>query len=120
MGVAPHAVVSLELRPEQLRARRRAHGEVHVRNDGDAAAEVDLTATIAAAVAAGSSPRAASPAGPDVPATGLRSEFTRGGLRSRRGRSDARHHLIDPVVVAGPWIAVAGAAVVGVRRLTRR
>ena len=39
VGVAPHAVVSLELRPEQLRARRRAHAEVHVRNDGDAAAE---------------------------------------------------------------------------------
>lgn len=57
---------------------------------------------------------------PDVPATGLRSEFTSGGLRSRRGRSDARHHLLDPVVVAGPWIAVAGAAVVGLRRLTRR
>ena len=57
---------------------------------------------------------------PDVPATGLRSEFTRGGLRSRRGRSDARHHLLDPVVVAGPWVAAAGAAVVGLRRLTRR
>lgn len=57
---------------------------------------------------------------PDVPATGLRSEFTRGGLRSRRGRSDARHHLLDPVVVAGPWVAAAGAAVLGVRKLTRR
>ncbi len=57
---------------------------------------------------------------PDVPATGLRSEFTRGGLRSRRGRSDARHHLLDPVVVAGPWIAAAGAAVLGVRTVTRR
>src|ERR687893_740246 len=57
---------------------------------------------------------------PDVPATGLRSEFTRGGLRSRRGRSDARHHLLDPVVVAGPWVASAGAVVVGVRRLVRR
>ena len=56
---------------------------------------------------------------PDVPATGLRSEFTRGGLRSRRGRSDARHHLLDPVVVAGPWVAVAGAAVLGVRKLAR-
>ena len=35
---------------------------------------------------------------PDVPATGVRGELTRGGLRSRRGRSDARHHVIDPVV----------------------
>lgn len=57
---------------------------------------------------------------PDVPATGLRSELTRGGLRSRRGRSDARHHLLDPLVVAGPWVAGAGAVVVGVRRLMRR
>ncbi|MGY1607959.1 MULTISPECIES: hypothetical protein [unclassified Geodermatophilus] len=56
---------------------------------------------------------------PDVPATGLRTEVTRGGLRSRRGRSDARHQLLDPVVVAGPWIAGAGAAVLGVRRVVR-
>ncbi|HJX43459.1 MAG TPA: hypothetical protein VJ352_07255 [Geodermatophilus sp.] len=56
---------------------------------------------------------------PDVPATGLRSEFTRGGLRSRRGRSDARHQLLDPVVVAGPWIAGAAGAVLGVRRVVR-
>ncbi|MGY1752486.1 hypothetical protein [Blastococcus sp. SYSU D01042] len=56
---------------------------------------------------------------PDVPATGVGSELTHGGLRSRRGRSDARHHLLDPVVVAGPWIATAGAVVLGVRRLVR-
>lgn len=56
---------------------------------------------------------------PDVPATGVGSEFTHGGLRSRRGRSDARHHVLDPVVVAGPWIAAAGAAVLGARRLAR-
>lgn len=56
---------------------------------------------------------------PDVPATGIGSEFTRGGLSSRRGRSDARHHLLDPVVVAGPWVAGAGAAVLGVRKVTR-
>src|SRR3712207_5249032 len=41
---------------------------------------------------------------PDVPASGLRGELTRGGLRSPRGRSDARHHLVDPVVGAGPWV----------------
>ncbi|MGY1729887.1 hypothetical protein ACI798_00080 [Geodermatophilus sp. SYSU D01045] len=56
---------------------------------------------------------------PDVPATGLRTEFTRGGLRSRRGRSDVRHQLLDPVVVAGPWLAGAGAAALGVRRVVR-
>ncbi len=56
---------------------------------------------------------------PDVPATGVRTEFTRGGLRSRRGRSDARHQLLDPVVGAGPWVAGAGAAVFGVRKAVR-
>lgn len=56
---------------------------------------------------------------PDVPASGLRSELTRGGLRSRRGRSDARHQVLDPVVVAGPWVAGAAVAYTGVRRLVR-
>jgi hypothetical protein len=56
---------------------------------------------------------------PDVPATGLRTEFTRGGLRSRRGRSDVRHQLLDPVVVAGPWVAGAAVTYTGVRRLVR-
>jgi hypothetical protein len=58
---------------------------------------------------------------PDNPITetGVRSEFTHGGLASRKGRVDARHHLLDPVIVAGPWIAGAGLAVTGVRRLAR-
>ncbi|WP_100500209.1 hypothetical protein [Geodermatophilus chilensis] len=56
---------------------------------------------------------------PDVPASGLRSELTRGGLRSRRGRSDARHHVLDPVVVAGPWVAGAAVTWTGARRLVR-
>ena len=56
---------------------------------------------------------------PVPPATGLRTEVTRGGLRSRRGRSDARHQLLDPVVTAGPWVAGAGAAVLGVRKVVR-
>lgn len=56
---------------------------------------------------------------PDVPATGVRGELAHGGLRSRRGRSDARHHLVDPVVVAGPWVAGAAVTYTGVRRLVR-
>ena len=56
---------------------------------------------------------------PDVPASGLRSELTRGGLRSRRGRSDVRHQVLDPVVVAGPWVAGAAVTYTGVRRLVR-
>ncbi len=58
---------------------------------------------------------------PDNPVTetGVRAELTHGGLRSRSGRVDARHHLLDPVLVAGPWVAAAGAGYLGVRRLVR-
>jgi hypothetical protein len=58
---------------------------------------------------------------PDNPITetGVKAEFTHGGVASRRGRSDARHHLLDPVIVAGPWIAGAAAAVSGARKAVR-
>ncbi len=58
---------------------------------------------------------------PDNPVTetGVLAELKADGT-ARRGRSDRRHHLLDPVVVAGPWVAGAGAAVLGVRRLIRR
>jgi hypothetical protein len=60
---------------------------------------------------------------PDNPITetGVKSEFTHHGLRSRLGqhRTDVRHQPLDPVIVAGPWIAGAGAAFVGVRALVR-
>ena len=57
-----------------------------------------------------------------VVATGLRTEVTHGGLRSRlgRGRADVKHHVVDPVVVAGPWVVGAGAVWAGVRALRRR
>jgi hypothetical protein len=55
---------------------------------------------------------------PDLPATGLRGELSADGS-TRGGRSDRRHQALDPVVVAGPWLAAAGVAVVGIRRLTR-
>ncbi|WP_432565402.1 hypothetical protein [Kineococcus sp. SYSU DK003] len=64
---------------------------------------------------------------PDNPVTetGVRAEFTHHGVRSRlgRGRTDVKHVWMDPVVVAGPWVAAGagiavGAAVVA-RRLTR-
>jgi hypothetical protein len=63
---------------------------------------------------------------PENPAveTGHRSELTGHPVRSRRGRSDWRHQVIDPVVVAGPWAAGAlGAGLAGravVRRLRGR
>jgi hypothetical protein len=58
---------------------------------------------------------------PDNPVTqtGVEAELTHGGLRSRRGRSDARHQLLDPVIVAGPWVAGAAVTYTGVRRLVR-
>jgi hypothetical protein len=58
---------------------------------------------------------------PDDPVTetGVRAELTHGGLRWRRGRCDARHQVIDPLVVAGPWVLGAGVAVRLVRRAVR-
>ena len=40
------------------------------------------------------------------------SEFTHHGLRSRRGqgRGDICHQVLDPVVVAGPWLLAGGVA----------
>ena len=56
---------------------------------------------------------------PVPPATGISTEATHGGLSSRTGRSDKRHQALDPLVVAGPWVVGAGAAVLGVRGLVR-
>jgi hypothetical protein len=46
---------------------------------------------------------------PDDPVTetGVRSELTHSGLASRRGRTDVRHQVLDPLLVAGPWVAAA-------------
>jgi hypothetical protein len=60
---------------------------------------------------------------PDNPITetGVRSEFTHHGLTSRLGtrRTDRVHQVLDPVIVAGPWVAAAGLAFSGVRKLVR-
>jgi hypothetical protein len=58
---------------------------------------------------------------PDNPVTetGVLSELSAGGT-SRSGRSDRRHQLLDPIVVAGPWVAAAGVAFLGARRLVHR
>jgi hypothetical protein len=58
---------------------------------------------------------------PDNPVTqtGVLSELSVGGT-SRSGRSDRRHHVLDPVIVAGPWVAAAGVVVLGTRRLVQR
>lgn len=75
---------------------------------------------------AGSTLRSLATTRPVTPlGTGLRSELTRGGLRSRvgQGRADLRHQWLDPLVVAGPWLLGGyGAlrAVRAVRALRRR
>jgi hypothetical protein len=59
---------------------------------------------------------------PDEPLTesGVLGEAGHHPVASRRGRVDARHQVLDPVVVAGTWV-VAALGVVGlVRRLRRR
>ena len=59
---------------------------------------------------------------PDNPftETGVLSEFGRHGLSSRAGRSDVRHQLLDPLIVAGPVaLRVAGVVAVG-RAVVRR
>jgi hypothetical protein len=56
---------------------------------------------------------------PDNPITqtGIRGELTHHGLSSRRGRVDVRHQVLDPVIVAGPWVAGAAVAAKGVRKV---
>src|SRR3954469_24127449 len=47
---------------------------------------------------------------PDNPftETGIRSELSHHGIASRRGRkrTDVKHQFLDPVIVAGPWLAL--------------
>jgi hypothetical protein len=58
---------------------------------------------------------------PDNPVTetGVRTELSHDGVGSRRNRSDVRHQVLDPVVVAGPWVGGAALLFVGVRGVVR-
>ena len=60
---------------------------------------------------------------PDNPVTetGVLGEFTHHGLASRLGtrRADRVHQALDPLIVAGPWVAAAGLAFSGARKLVR-
>jgi len=60
---------------------------------------------------------------PDNPITqtGVASEVRRHGISSRLGqhRADVVHQSLDPVIVAGPWIAAGGLAFLTVRRIWR-
>jgi hypothetical protein len=61
---------------------------------------------------------------PDNPITetGVLSEFTRHGVSSRFGkkRADAKHHFLDPIIVAGPWVLAGYVVVSAFRAVTRR
>jgi hypothetical protein len=61
---------------------------------------------------------------PDNPVTetGVLSELRHHGMSSRLGqnRVDVRHQVIDPVIVAAPWVAAGGAVYVGARSVLRR
>jgi hypothetical protein len=60
---------------------------------------------------------------PDNPVTqtGVSSEVSRHGIAARIGkkRADVRHHPLDPIIVAGPWVVAAGLVVMAVRRRRR-
>jgi hypothetical protein len=61
---------------------------------------------------------------PDNPVTetGVLAEPVRHGLSSRIGtrRADLSHQWLDPIIVGGPWVLGAGAAVAGIRTLIHR
>lgn len=60
---------------------------------------------------------------PDNPVTqtGVSSEFSHGPIKSRFGqkRADLAHQPLDPLIVAGPWVAAGGLAYVGIKKLAR-
>jgi hypothetical protein len=60
---------------------------------------------------------------PDNPITqtGIRSELSHHGYSSRMGkkRADVGHQLLDPVIVAGPWVLAGALAYGRLRRLAR-
>ncbi len=60
---------------------------------------------------------------PDNPVTetGVRAEFTHHGLASRgHTRADRSHQWMDPIIVAGPWVAAGSVAYLVARRIVRR
>jgi hypothetical protein len=60
---------------------------------------------------------------PDNPITetGVSSELSHHGIRSRLGqrRADLAHQSLDPLIVAGPWVAVGRVAYAGVKGVTK-
>src|SRR5690606_24450084 len=60
---------------------------------------------------------------PDNPLTetGIRTELSHHGLTSRRGqgRVDVNHQVLDPIIVAGPWILAGVGVAMGGRPVVR-
>jgi hypothetical protein len=60
---------------------------------------------------------------PDNPITqtGVKAEVTHHGISSRFGqnRADVKHQWLDPVIVAGPWVAAAGVVYSGARSVAK-
>jgi hypothetical protein len=71
----------------------------------------------------GSSVRSFASRRPDNPITetGVLAEFSHSGWTSRvnRKRADVKHHAVDPMIVATPWIARAAVAFLAVRGVAR-
>ncbi|TWF74823.1 hypothetical protein FHX44_11705 [Pseudonocardia hierapolitana] len=61
---------------------------------------------------------------PDNPITetGVLSEFSHHGIASRIGkrRADVGHQLLDPLIVAGPWVVACGVAYSAIRSIAGR
>jgi hypothetical protein len=72
--------------------------------------------------AAGAHLRSFASSRPDNPITetGIAAERRWRPFAGRRGRVDARHQWIDPLLVAGPWILAAVGVIAVGRRLLRR
>ena len=60
---------------------------------------------------------------PDNPftQTGIRTEISKNGLKARLGkkRTDSVHHVLNPLIIIGPWVLVGVYLVKGARGLTR-
>ncbi|MFF2318374.1 hypothetical protein ACFVTE_19170, partial [Arthrobacter sp. NPDC058097] len=56
-----------------------------------------------------------------VTETGLKSEFSAHGVRSRYGqkRADVNHQWIDPIIVGGPWVLTAVGVAAALRTLRK-
>jgi hypothetical protein len=50
------------------------------------------------------------------------SEFSHHGIASRVGkkRADLKHQMLDPIIVAGPWVVACGVAYSAIKAIAKR